>query len=141
MAVGNGASRVTMKESKMKTLKCPSCGNEMQLQSDVYDEDLYTGNYTRMYYYECINCPLATTPADTAKDAENQIKELISKFPPIMRVWPEDTVVWKNTPVTILDKDVQYGELLVINSQGRKFLIPHHAVEKWPWELKRQEQP
>lgn len=128
-----------MKESKMKTLKCPLCGNEMQLQSDVYDEDLYTGNYTRMYYYECIACPLATTPADTAKDAKNQIKELISKFPPIMRVWPEDTVVWKNTPVTILDKDVQYGELLVINSQGSKFLLDPPDIEKWPWEIKQAE--
>ena len=133
MAVGNGASRVTMKESKMKTPKCPVCGNEMQLQSD----EICSGYYTPLYYYECIACPLATTPADTAKDAENQIKELISKFPPIMRVWPEDTVVWKNTPVTILDKDVPCGELLVINSQGRKFLIPHHAIEKWPWELER----
>jgi len=135
MAVGNGASRVTMKESKMKTPKCPVCGNEMQLQSD----EICSGYYTPLYYYECIGCPLATTPADTAKDAENQIKELISKFPPIMRVWPEDTVVWKNTPVTILDKDVPCGELLVINSQGRKFLIPHHAIEKWPWEIKQAE--
>lgn len=67
----------------MKTPKCPVCGNEMQLQSD----EICSGYYTPLYYYECIGCPLATTPADTAKDAENQIKELISKFPPIMRVW------------------------------------------------------
>lgn len=135
MAVGNGASRVTMKESKMKPPKCPLCGYEMQLQSD----EICSGYYTPLYYYECIACPLATTPADTAKDADNQLKELISQFPPIMKVWPEDTVVWKNTPVTILDKDVPCGELLVINSQGRKFLIPHHAIEKWPWELEKVE--
>lgn len=119
----------------MKTLKCPLCGNEMQLQSD----EICSGYYAPLYYYECIGCLLATTPADTAKDAENQIKELISKFPPIMRVWPEDTVVWKNTPVTILDKDVQYGELLVINSQGSKFLLDPPDIEKWPWEIKQAE--
>ena len=55
-----------------------------------------------------------------------------------MRVWPEDTVVWKNTPVTILDKDVQYGELLVINSQGSKFLLDPPDIEKWPWELEQK---
>lgn len=119
----------------MKPPKCPLCGHEMQLQSD----EVCSGYYTPLYYYDCIACPLATTPADTAKDAENQLKELISQFPPIMKVWPEDTVVWKNTSVTILDKDVPCGELLVINSQGRKFLIPHHAIEKWPWELEKVE--
>ena len=122
----------------MNTPKCPLCGNEMQLQSDVYDEDLYTGYYTRMYYYECIECPLATTPVDSAQRAEHQIKDLISKFPPIMRVQVGDTVVWKHTPVTILDKDVQYGELLVINSQGSKFLLDPPDIEKWPWELEQQ---
>lgn len=122
----------------MNTPKCPLCGHEMQLQSDVYDEDLYTGYYTPLYYYECINCPLATTPTDTAKDAENQLKELISQFPPIMKVWPGDTVVWKHTPVTVLDKEVLYGELLVINSQGSKFLLDPPDIEKWPWELEQQ---
>ena len=119
----------------MKTPKCPLCGNEMQLQSD----EICSGYYTPLYYYECIGCPLATTPADTAKDAENQIKELISKFPPIMRVQVGDTVVWKHTPVTVLDKEVLYGELLVINSQGSKFLLDPPDIEKWPWEIKQAE--
>lgn len=118
----------------MKTPKCPLCGNEMQLRSD----EVCSGYYMPLYYYECIGCPLATTPVDTAKEAENQIKDLISRFPLIMRVWPGDEVVWKNTLVTILDQDVRCGELLVINSQGRKFLIPHHAVEKWPWEIEQK---
>lgn len=64
---------------------------------------------------------------------------MVAKFPPIMRVWPEDTVVWKNKSVVVLDKDVQEGELVVINWQGRKFLLPHHAIEKWPWEIKQAE--
>ncbi len=70
----------------MKTLKCPLCGNEMQLCSD----DVCSGYYVQLYYYDCIGCPLATTPVDSAKEAENQIKDLISRFPPIMRVWPGD---------------------------------------------------
>ena len=57
-----------------------------------------------------------------------------------MRVQVGDTVVWKHTPVTVLDKEVLYGELLVINSQGSKFLLDPPDIEKWPWELKQQEQ-
>lgn len=115
----------------MKTLRCPLCGGSFEL----FEEG------ANIYLYQCLDCPLASSVSYTEKGALENAKGLISMFPPIMRVWPEDTVVWKNTPVTILDKDVQYGELLVINSQGRKFLIPHRAVEKWPWELKQQEQP
>lgn len=118
----------------MKTPKCPLCGNEMQLRSD----EVCSGYYMPLYYYECIGCPLATTPVDTAKEAENQIKDLISRFPLIMRVWPGDEVVWKNTPVTVIDKDVQYGELLVINSQGSKFLLDPQDIEKWPWEIEQK---
>lgn len=131
MAVGNGASRVTMKESKMKTLRCPLCGGSFEL----FEEG------ANIYLYQCLDCPLASSVSYTEKGALENAKELISKFPPIMRVWPEDTVVWKNKPVVVLDKDVQEGELVVINWQGRKFLLPHHAIEKWPWELKQQEQP
>lgn len=71
----------------MKKLKCPLCGKEMQFRSD----EVCSGYYTQLYYYECIGCPLATTPVDTAKEAENQIKDLISRFPPIMRVWHGDS--------------------------------------------------
>ena len=55
-----------------------------------------------------------------------------------MRVQVGDTVVWKHTPVTVLDKEVLYGELLVINSQGSKFLLDPPDIEKWPWELEQQ---
>ncbi len=55
-----------------------------------------------------------------------------------MRVCLGDVVIWENTPVTVIDKDVQYGELLVINSQGSKFLLDPQDIEKWPWKIEQK---
>lgn len=125
----------------MKTLKCPLCGNEMQLQSDVYDEDLYTGNYTRMYYYECINCPLATTPVDSAQEAENQIKDLVSKFPPIMRLKPGDLIKIRKLPDNffVIKTDVEKGVIRAGSTYGYSMSYVPEDVEQWPWELKQKE--
>lgn len=124
----------------MKTFKCPLCGKEMQLQSDVYDEDLYTGNYTRMYYYECINCPLATTPADSAQEAENQIKDLISRFPPIMRVWPGDKVkLFGDRRVRkVIGKNANRGILYLETASGPPEPVRHDDVILWPWEIEQK---
>lgn len=111
----------------------------MQLCSDVvYSDDVCSGYYVQVYHYDCIGCHFATTLVCSAQEAENQIKDLIFRFPFIMRVWPGDKVVWENTLVTILDKNVQYGELLVINSQGSKFLLDPQDIEKWPWEIEQK---
>lgn len=125
----------------MKTLKCPLCGSEMQLQSDVYDEDLYTGEYTRIYYYACIRCPLATTPVDPAKEAENQIKDLISKFPPIMRLKPGDLIKIRKLPDNffVIKTDVEKGVIRAGSTYGYSMSYVPEDVEQWPWELKQKE--
>ena len=125
----------------MKTPKCPLCGNEMQLQSDVYDEDFFTGEYTRIYYYACIRCPLATTPVDPAKEAENQIKDLISRFPPIMRVWPGDKVklFGERRARRIIGKNAGRGVLYLETVSGPPDPVRQDDVILWPWELNRKE--
>lgn len=117
----------------MKTPKCPLCGEIPEYVMFLVGEDVCD--------HICCKCGLCTSPISSLlgkTQCWEDWSELVAKFPPFMKVWPEDTVVWKNTPVTVLDKDIQCEELLVINSQGRKFLIPHHAVEKWPWELEQK---
>ena len=122
-----------MKEGIMKEPKCPLCGE--------------TPEYVRFQVGEeecdhiCCKCGLCTSPISGLlgkTQCWEDWSELVAKFPPIMKVWPGDTVVWKHTPVTVLDKEVLYGELLVINSQGSKFLLDPPDIEKWPWELEQQ---
>ena len=124
----------------MKTFKCPLCGNEMQLRSDVYYEDLYTEYYIQLYYYECISCPLATMPIDSAKEVENQIKDLISRFPPIMRVWPGDKLQVEDGSVCeVMKVDKKLTTMDVRRGEGRPvFTIADTHVIKWPWELEQE---
>lgn len=124
----------------MKTPKCPLCGKEIVLQNNVYDEDFFTGRYTQMYYYECISCPLATTPVDSAKEAENQIKDLVSKFPPIMRVWPGDKLQVEDGSVCeVINVNKNLAMMDVRRGEGRPvFTIADTHVLRWPWELEQE---
>lgn len=121
----------------MKTPKCPLCGNEMQLRSD----EVCSGYYMPLYYYECIGCPLATTPVDTAKEAENQIKDLISKFPPIMRLKPGDLIKIRKLPDNffVIKTDVEKGVIRAGSTYGYSMSYVPEDVEQWPWELKQKE--
>ena len=116
--------------------KCPLCGFEMRLQSDAFYDD----GYTRMYYYEGLNCPLATTPADTAKEAENQIKDLISTFPFIMRLNVGDNLTYFGTSdfVTVVRKDMESCEIQIETPEGELYIIEPKDVHKWPWELEQE---
>lgn len=131
MAVGKGNRRLTMNAPR-----CPLCGNEMQIRSD----EVCSGYYMPLYYYECIGCPLATTPVDTAKDAENDIKDLISKFPPIMRVQVGNKLHFIDRSLkyqyyaVVTDVDVNDGWIRTDKGSCRP-----DDVLKWPWEIKQAE--
>ena len=120
----------------MKTLKCPLCGNEMQLRSD----EVCSGYYVQLYYYECIGCPLATTSVDTTKEAENQIKDLISTFPFIMRLNVGDNLTYFGTSdfVTVVRKDMESCEIQIETPEGELYIIEPKDVHKWPWELEQE---
>lgn len=119
----------------MKKLKCPLCGNEMQLCSD----DVCSGYYVQLYYYDCIGCPLATTPVDSVQRAEHQIKDLISKFPPFMRVQVGDMLHFIDRSLkyqyyaAVTDVDVNDGWIRTDKGSCRP-----DDVLKWPWELEQK---
>lgn len=109
----------------------------MQLCSD----DVCSGYYVQLYYYDCIGCPLATTPVDSAKEAENQIKDLISRFPPIMRVWPGDKLQVEDGSVCeVINVNKNLAMMDVRRGEGRPvFTIADTHVLRWPWELEQKE--
>lgn len=120
----------------MKKLQCPLCGNEMQLCSD----DVCSGYYVQLYYYDCIGCPLATTPAHSVQRAEHQIKDLISKFPPIMRLKPGDLIKIRKLPEAffVIGTDVEKGVIRAGSTYGYSMSYVPEDVEQWPWELEQK---
>ena len=119
----------------MKNLKCPLCGKEMQFRSD----EVCSGYYTQLYYYECIGCPLATTPVDSAQEADNQLKDLISKFPPIMRLNVGDTLLFIDRSLkhqycgTVTELNVNDAWIKTDKGSCR----PDYVLN-WPWELEQK---
>lgn len=113
----------------MKTLKCPLCGTVLQFFHEPETEGM-----GRVGCSSCEWVTLLNPPCQAWKAAE----EFISKFPPIMRVWPGDVILWGVPLVTVLDKDVECGELTVLDSLGKKYLLEQHVIEKWPWELEQE---
>lgn len=124
----------------MKKLKCPLCGFEIRLQSDVVYDDSYTGGYVEVYYYECIKCPLTTTPVYSAEDAEEDVEDLISKFPPIMRLNQGDNVlIWLRDDIyTVLGTDLEAGKIHLQDVYGDADSYYPTNIEKWPWEFEQK---
>lgn len=118
----------------MKTPKCPICGAPLKAIRG-YDVQGITTDWVA----GCYNCFFQSSHFwKTKKACIEDMDRLVSLFPPIMRVWPGDKVLWGTDPVTVLDKDIQCGELMVINSQGNKYIIEQHVIEKWPWEFEQK---
>lgn len=120
----------------MKTPKCPLCGKEMQFRSD----EVCSGYYIQLYYYECIGCPLATTPVDSAQEADNQLKDLISRFPPIMRLKPGDPIKIKKMPDNfyVINTDVERGLIHLFSTYDYSMFYHPEVVDKWPWEIEQK---
>lgn len=66
---------------------------------------------------------------------------LVSLFPPIMRVWPGDKLVYSGSiyPVTIVSQDLDLCKITVRDYAGDSFIIYCDEVDQWPWELNRKE--
>nr|DAG15682.1 MAG TPA: zinc-ribbon domain protein [Caudoviricetes sp.] len=65
-----------------ETLKCPLCGLPLDLSNDLFTKDHlgYCCYEDRtVYYYECIDCPLASEYADTEDEAWEKAKQLVDK--------------------------------------------------------------
>jgi hypothetical protein len=124
----------------VKTFKCPVCGGTFELQFDLASYDYREATYEQVYYYVCDTCALTSDWQFIEDEARKKLEALIRRFPPLMRVWPGDVVSWGVHPVTVLDKDVQCGELLVLDSYGNKQLLEQRVIDKWPWELEQEKE-
>ena len=115
----------------MKTPKCPLCGGSFEL----FEEG------ANIYLYQCLDCPLASSVSYTEKGALENAKELISKFPPIMRVWPGDKVkLYEDRhPKKIIGKNADRGILYLETASGPPEPVRQDDVELWPWEIEQTE--
>lgn len=119
----------------MKDIKCPLCGEEMKLKSNVYGD-----KQQDLYCYECSKCPLATMLVGNVEDAEEVVKVLVSKFPPIMRLRQGDNVlVWLSDDIhTVLGTDLEAGKIHLQDVYGDADSYNPTGIKKWPWELERK---
>lgn len=113
----------------MKTLKCPLCG----FPFEYYEEGYYC-------FCQCSACLLACEGAQTRADAWKNVERLISKFPPIMRVWPGDEVLCgsRPSPVTIVSKNIECGEIKIRDCHRTYFIIDCDDVLAWPWDFEQE---
>lgn len=114
----------------MKTLKCPLCGEELAPSVQRYG-----------FEYVCWKCKWQTASlCSTRQEAEKTAQKLISKFPPIMRVWPRDKVLCgsRPSPVTIVSKNIERGEIKIRDSHRTYFIIDCDDVLAWPWEFEQK---
>lgn len=111
----------------MKTLQCPLCGGSFEL----FEEG------ANIYLYQCLDCPLASSVSYTEKGALENAKELISKFPPIMRVWPGDKLQVEDGSICeVINVNKNLAMMDVRRGEGRPvFTIADNHVIRWPWEL------
>ena len=119
----------------MKKLLCPLCGEMpeyIEFGCGDGESDLI----------QC-NCGLCTSAGSYPNGEENCWKDwekLVSKFPPIMRVWPGDKLVYSGSiyPVTIVSKDLDLCKITVRDYAGDSFIIYCDEVEQWPWEIEQK---
>lgn len=114
----------------MKTPKCPICGTVLQ-----FFHELKFGGLGRVGCSSCEWVTFLASPPQAWKAAE----EFISKFPPIMRVCPGDTVELYNSdePKTVVGKSAEAGELyLKVDEAGWETETARaDDIYRWPWEL------
>ena len=114
----------------MKNLKCPLCGGSFEL----FEEG------ANIYLYQCLDCPLASSVSYTEKGALENAKELISKFPPIMRIHQGDNLKldFEDDILTVIGKDTDRCKIYLEDCKGNTEIATPDDVEQWPWELEQK---
>ena len=120
----------------MKKLLCPLCGEMpeyIEFGCGDGESDLI----------QC-NCGLCTSAGSYPNGEENCWKDwekLVSKFPPIMRVWPGDKVklFGERRARRIIGKNAGRGVLYLETVSGPPDPVRQDDVILWPWELNRKE--
>ena len=119
----------------MKTLKCPLCGNEL---TSIF-RMTKTGSLKNKY--GCLLCGWETFELRKNENlAWKDAKEFISKFPPIMRVWPGDKLQVEDGSICeVINVNKNLAMMDVRRGEGRPvFMIADNHVIRWPWELEQK---
>lgn len=111
----------------MKTPRCPLCGEELAPSVQSYG-----------FEYVCWKCKWQTASlCSTEQGAKKAAQKLISKFPPIMRVWPGDKLQVEDGSICeVINVHKNLAMMDVRRGEGRPvFTIADTHVLRWPWEL------
>ena len=121
---------------KKKTPKCPLCGTPLKA---IRGYDVH--GITTDWVAGCYNCFFQSSHFwKTKKACIEDMDRLVSLFPPIMRVWPGDKLVYSGCiyPVTIVSQDLDLCKITVRDYAGDSFIIYCDEVEQWPWEIEQK---
>lgn len=114
----------------MKTPRCPLCGEELAPSVQEYG-----------FEYVCWKCKWQTASlCPTRQGAEKAAQKLISKFPPIMRVWPGDKLKVEDGSICeVINVNKNLAMMDVRRGEGRPvFTIADTHVIRWPWEIEQE---
>lgn len=123
----------------MKDIKCPLCGGKPEYILDEGDG--------HCEYAGCPKCGLYAAPSwgdwncsPNEEDTWQRWRDLVSKFPPIMRVKVGDKVEVLETGNKSLISEVRQVRVKqgVIAVIGSRRLYNTIDVFRWPWELERK---
>jgi hypothetical protein len=118
----------------MKKLKCPICGSKRTFL-DIIPQG---------YQYICTQCGLCALRQFTPQEAAEAWNELVSKFPPIMRLQIGDELVVNESNsgyhyfrVTEIyrNESTFFGICLKTNELEQ---FKYEDVSEWPWELEQK---
>ena len=93
--------------------------------------------------YHCMGCGFQANTImtrDSEKGALENAKELISKFPPIMRLNQGDNIlIWLSDDIyTVLGTDLEAGKIHLQDVYGDADSYYPTNIKKWPWELEQK---
>ena len=115
----------------MKELKCPLCGKGVKAVRS-------SGN-TPEWRAGCFECMWGTALfASTKQGALQEADELISKFPPIMRVRVGDKVIRNGGGAYKIEEvNLEDMSLFVVNTEEKRdaLWLNQDEVALWPWEF------
>lgn len=127
----------------MKTPKCPLCGKILDLNDFLYHKE-HMGygchEYETAYFYECPDCQLSTEWATTPEEALKYAENLISEFPPFMRVYQGDNLKldFDDDILTVIGKDTDRCKIYLEDCKGNTEIATPDDVDQWPWEIEQK---
>ena len=119
----------------MSAPKCPLCG-----ETPEYLEFGCGDGESDHIWCKCGLCTSAGSYPNGEEECWKDWKELVSKFPPIMRVCPGDNIRVRFTDgiSTVLYTDLNQGKIFIKNVYGDVSYYYPDDVHSWPWELKQK---